>query len=132
MLEADKREAKHFREVVMTLQKYKTIMLRQLTQAEQSYAKVKEKYGLKRDFDLAKTLVLHNQTIIDEILSEVESQFGYKMETDKSIIKQHHAVQFDRIKTTLKVRKQTLRKKKERNTNKANHARLVCVGSRRA
>lgn len=101
-LEADKREAKHFREVVMTFQKYKTIMLRQLTQAEQSYAKVKEKYGLKRDFDLAKTLVLHNQTIIDEILSDVESQFGYKIETDKSIIKQHHAVQFDRIKTTLK------------------------------
>ena len=116
----EEKEAQHFRQVVMTFQKYKSTMLKQISQAEASYQKVKEKYGIRRDFELLKTLAIHNQTIIDEIIEgspsfsivhktilkslDVEEQFGYKIEKDKSIIKQHH-VQFDRIKTTLKVRK---------------------------
>ena len=73
----DEKEAKHFREVIMTFEKYKTVMLRQLgtllfhkkkwkkwkflDAAEASYKKVQEKFNLKRDFDLARSLVLHNQ-----------------------------------------------------------------------
>ena len=72
----DEREAKHFREVIMTFEKYKTVMLRQLGMflfynfffenlnldaAEASYKKIQEKFNLKRDFDLARSLVLHNQ-----------------------------------------------------------------------
>ena len=48
--------------------------------------------------------ILDEQSIIDEMIADVECEFGYTREKEKSIIKQHH-VQFDRIKTTLKVRK---------------------------
>ena len=64
----EEKEAQHFRQVVMTFQKYKSTMMKQISQAEASYRKVKEKYGISRDFELLKTLAMHNQTIIDEVI----------------------------------------------------------------
>jgi len=63
--------------------------------------KIEEKYDLKRDYGLMRTLIDHNQTIINEIINDLETHFGYAVERKKSIIRQNKC-QVDRVKTTLK------------------------------
>jgi len=63
--------------------------------------KVEHQYGIKRDFPLIRTLIDHNQTIINEIINDLENDFGYTVEREKSIIRQNKC-QVDRVKTTLK------------------------------
>jgi len=66
----DEKEKKHFQKVVMNFQNYKSVMTNQIDKIENIFSlKVEHQYGIKRDFPLIRTLIDHNQTIINEIIN---------------------------------------------------------------